>query len=164
MPKDRQTRRRRTDRKVECHLGIRLLNIGVEACLLIGLKPVSQGSGTDGGDQGGGQAGEESEPHDAWRRGILMVDGEDRRVSGNRMSGVLASWENRRLFCLHLITTPKLNWSSECCTQVFPPSRSTPAIRLWNIQQKPERKKIIIKEVMTKNDKFNLEERMRKRE
>lgn len=57
-----------TNRKVECHLGIGLLNIGVEACLLIGLKPVSQSRSTDGVDQGG-QAGEKSEPHCAWKRG-----------------------------------------------------------------------------------------------
>lgn len=30
-----------------------------------------------------------------------MVDGEDRRVSGNRVSGVLASLESRCLFRLH---------------------------------------------------------------
>lgn len=40
-----------------------------------------------------------------------MVDGEDRRVSGNRVSGVLASLESRCLFRLHTNNQPhKLNW------------------------------------------------------
>lgn len=53
-----------TNRKVECHLGVGLLNVGVEACFLVRFEPVSQGSGGDGGNQRC-QTGKESEPHDA---------------------------------------------------------------------------------------------------
>lgn len=59
---DKRIKRQDTNRKVECHLGVGLLNIGVEACLLVRLKPVGQGGCGNGGDQRG-QAGEKSESH-----------------------------------------------------------------------------------------------------
>lgn len=48
--------------KVECHLGVALVNIGEEACFLVRLELVRKGSGSHRGDEGR-QAGEESKPH-----------------------------------------------------------------------------------------------------
>lgn len=58
-----------TNRKVESDLGVDLLNVGEEACLLIGFKPVGQGSCGDRRDQRG-QSGQKSESHGA---GILCL-------------------------------------------------------------------------------------------
>ena len=52
----------RTDSKIERHLGIGLVNVGIEACLLVGSEAVCQSSGSDRRGQGG-QASKEGKPH-----------------------------------------------------------------------------------------------------
>lgn len=58
-----------TYRKVESYFGVGLLNIGVEACLLVSLESVRQGRRANEGGQGG-QTGEKRKPHDA---GIMYL-------------------------------------------------------------------------------------------